>query len=147
MDRDAFTKRLLHVKGRRNITVSQVKLAGTSLNSGDVFILDAGRQLYQWNGTDASGVEKRKAMEVTRSIKDEERGGRASIQIFDAGDDDAAFWQAMGEPKPSSIAVGIDDAEHEKSRKNEVKLYHLSDASGELVVREVVPPPARLHNR
>ena len=47
VDRDAFSTRLLHVKGRRNIRVSQVELAPSSLNSGDVFILDAGRELFQ----------------------------------------------------------------------------------------------------
>lgn len=64
VDRDAFPTRLLHIKGRRNIRVQQVALSGNSLNSGDVFILDAGRFLYQWNGKGSSNVEKTKALEV-----------------------------------------------------------------------------------
>lgn len=64
VDVDAFTTRLLQIKGRRNIRVSQVKLSPDSMNSGDVFLLDAGRKIYQWNGKGASNVEKTKALEA-----------------------------------------------------------------------------------
>jgi len=37
-----FRCRLLHVKGKAQISVRQVKLDAKSLNSGDVFILDCG---------------------------------------------------------------------------------------------------------
>ena len=64
VDRDAFTTRLLQVKGRRNIRVQQVPLRPDSMNSGDVFILDAGRNIYQWNGKGSSKVERIKALQV-----------------------------------------------------------------------------------
>ncbi len=34
VDRDAFTTRLLHVKGRRAVRVFQVELSAASMNSG-----------------------------------------------------------------------------------------------------------------
>ena len=58
VDRDAYETRLLHIKGRRNIRVQQVKLDPTSMNEGDVFVLDAGKDIFQWNGKEASRVEK-----------------------------------------------------------------------------------------
>lgn len=137
VDRDAFTTRLLHVKGKRNISVSQVELSPSSLNKGDVFILDAGREIYQWNGPEASRLEKQKAMEATRKIRDEDRGGKAKVHIIDDGDDDSEFWTAFGEPKPASIADATDDAKAEAERKKNTKLYKLSDASGTLEKTEV----------
>ncbi len=38
-----------------------------SLNSGDVFILDAGLKLYQWNGKDSNKYEKAKALDVVQA--------------------------------------------------------------------------------
>ena len=65
VDRDEFPVRLLHVKGRRNIRATEVPLNPDSINSGDVFVLDAGRNIFQWNGKNASIMEKSKAYEVS----------------------------------------------------------------------------------
>ena len=43
---DTHVTRLLHVKGRRNIRVSQVELGVASLNHGDVFILDGEASVF-----------------------------------------------------------------------------------------------------
>ena len=137
VDRNAFTTRLLHVKGKRNIQVAQVPIEVSSLNEGDVFILDAGRDIFQWNGKTASRMEKQKAMDVTRKIRDEERKGKATVHILDDGDDDKLFWNKFGKPKPSSVAAATDDAAHEKLAKEAVKFYHLSDETGKLVVKEI----------
>ena len=51
------------------------------MNHGDVFILDMGRQIYVWNGREAGRLEKIKGLDVARRIKDEERGGRASLSV------------------------------------------------------------------
>jgi hypothetical protein len=47
---------------------TQVALIPDTLNSGDVFILDAGRHIFQWNGKGASRVEKTKALEVSMCV-------------------------------------------------------------------------------
>lgn len=82
VDRDAYEKRLLHVKGKRNVRVNQVKVSSDSLNRGDVFILDCGLKIFQWNGNTSSRTERAKALDVTRQIKDEERGGKAKVIII-----------------------------------------------------------------
>lgn len=77
--RDEYEPRLLHVKGRRNIRVQQTKLSWSSMNSGDVFILDLGLTIWVWIGSQAGRLEKMKGLDVARRIRDEERGGRAAL--------------------------------------------------------------------
>ena len=81
VEKDKYEPRLLHVKGRRNIRVQQTKLAWGSMNSGDVFILDLGLEIYVWNGKESGRLEKIKGLDVARRIRDEERGGRASLDV------------------------------------------------------------------
>lgn len=140
--------RLLHVKGKRNVTVSQVELHPKSMNEGDVFILDIGATIYQWNGKTASRIEKTKAMDVTRKIRDEERSGKAKVVIVEQGnaatrDQDKAFWADMGHEKPTQISKGTDDAEHEAAVAKMVKLYHLSDAGGKMEIKEIPERPLK----
>ena len=85
VEKDKYEPRLLQVKGRRNIRVMPVRLAWESMNSGDVFILDLGLTIYVWNGKEASRLEKIKGLDVARRIKDEERGGRAAIEVMGEG--------------------------------------------------------------
>eukprot|EP00049_Salpingoeca_infusionum_P017156 m.351941 g.351941 ORF g.351941 m.351941 type:complete len:836 (+) comp16405_c0_seq1:595-3102(+) len=147
VDRDAFETRLLHIKGRRNIRVSQVKLEAASMNSGDVFILDAGRSLFQWNGKDSSRVEKVKALEVISRIRDEERGGNATITVIEEGSTpDEEFWKAMGCGKPASIksaSEGGDDAKYARDATSNASLYRVSNASGKMTVTEVESKPPK----
>ena len=63
----------------------QVEVKAASLNSGDVFILDAGRAIFQWNGKTASNVERIKAMEVTKQIRDQVPAGRGALSTVPAG--------------------------------------------------------------
>lgn len=45
--------RLLHIKGRRNVRLTQVPLSVASLNHGDVFILDHAGNIFVVRGTPA----------------------------------------------------------------------------------------------
>ena len=81
VEKDKYEPRLLHIKGRRNIRVQQTQLAWSSMNSGDVFILDLGLTLYVWNGKESGRLEKVKGLDVARRIRDEERGGRAKVEV------------------------------------------------------------------
>lgn len=60
----------------------QTKMAWESINSGDCFILDLGLTIYVWNGSSAGNMEKIKALDVARRIRDEERGGRAKLEVM-----------------------------------------------------------------
>jgi hypothetical protein len=54
-----YRSRLLHVKGRASaMSATEVERAAASLNAGDVFVLDCGLKLVQWNGKDCGVQEK-----------------------------------------------------------------------------------------
>ena len=84
-----------------------MELTYESLNQGDVFILDDGKTIYCWNGTDSTKRERVKAAEIARKIKDEERGGKAKIILIDADrDNDVHFFTALGGLYPFSKKMG-----------------------------------------
>uniref|UniRef100_A0A8C4YG23 Advillin n=1 Tax=Gopherus evgoodei TaxID=1825980 RepID=A0A8C4YG23_9SAUR len=53
-------RRLLHVKGRRNVTATEVEMSWDSFNLGDVFLLDLGKVIIQWNGPESNTRERLK---------------------------------------------------------------------------------------
>ena len=53
-------KRLLHVKGRKHVTAVEVDFAWSSFNQGDVFIIDLGKIIIQWNGPKSNRMERLK---------------------------------------------------------------------------------------
>lgn len=64
-----YAARLLQVKGKQSIRIAEVPLAASSLNDGDVFVLDHGLQLWQWNGNQSSAFERRQADLLIHDIK------------------------------------------------------------------------------
>ena len=61
---EEYAPRLLHFSGtRKNVEVREVTRNKSSLKSDDVFILDQGLQIYQWNG---SGSNKDERMKVAK---------------------------------------------------------------------------------
>lgn len=141
VDREAFTTRLLHIKGRRNIRVLPVELSPKSMNTGDVFVLDAGRDIFQWNGNEASRVEKAKGLEVVRKIRDEERSGKARIHIVEQGGDEKLFWEKFGCAPTKITSKGQDDDEFTRVAADKIKLLKISDASGKMSVTDVTKKP------
>jgi len=137
-----YRHRLLHIKGKKHVRVHEVPLAVASLNSGDVFILDAGKEIIQWNGSKAGLLEKAKGAEITQAIE-AEREGHAANRVVDEGQEDAEFWRLIGGKGPvASAAAGGSDVEAETAAETEKVLLKLSDASGTLTFTEV----AKGHN-
>lgn len=135
VEETTYRPRLLWLKGNKSdrIRVTEVPMSHTSLNSGDVFILDAGLKIYQWNGSRASFFEKIKAGNLVRAIRDE-RGGKPEAEMFSEGDSDAGpFWDALGGEGPvKSASEGGSDAAASSAATEEHRMMRLSDASGSL---------------
>jgi len=138
VDRDSYETRLLQVKGARSVRVNEVPLSASSLNAGDVFILDVGLTIYQWNGAKCNRKEKTKALEVTCAIRDVERSGKALIEVIEQGDETDAFWTALGGKGDVANVVPDDESDAKStSAKGTIRLIKVSDASGSITESEV----------
>lgn len=139
-----YKPRLLHLKGKKNIRVTEVPIEMKSLNSGDVFVLDAGLHIYQWQGKKAGMNEKARAGQLCRSI-DDERGGKPEVHVSRQGEsDEKDFFSFFKDASEGKVAedTGDDEAWEKDSAKS---LWQLSDASGKLEFKEVAKKTVRLN--
>ncbi|XP_078264370.1 scinderin like b [Rhinoraja longicauda] len=133
---DDTAKRLLHVKGKRNVRATEVPFAWSSFNKEDCFIIDAGQVIYQWNGSDCNCLEKIKCCQLANGIRDNERGGRSSVKVVEEGCEPPEVIQLLG-TKPTIPPAPHDDASADIGSRKKAKLFMISDASGTLCMTEV----------
>merc|ERR1712000_231007 len=95
VEAESYRPRLLRLKGKKYVRAKEMPLTGKSLNSGDIFILDMGLTIFQWNGNDAGIREKARGTQLSRAI-DDERRGKCHVSVQDEGSEDAEFWEALG---------------------------------------------------
>jgi gelsolin len=126
-----YRPRLMHLKGTvKGVRCQEVELSAYSLNSGDVFLLDKGDQLYLWNGSGANPHEKRKGGELATAIRNE-RGGKATINSCDEGTADAnAFYALLG--GDSDCVLSAAEAGEDQQAQPMQKTLKISDASGQI---------------
>ncbi|XP_035517512.1 advillin [Morone saxatilis] len=139
-------KRLLHVKGKKRVIAKEVEMSWKSFNLGDVFLLDIGKTIVQWNGPKSNKQEKLKGMLLAKDIRDRERGGRAEIRVIE-GEAESNSPQnmeilngALGE-RTSKLMDGPPDETADQEQKSKLTLYHVSDADGQMKVTEVATRP------
>nr|CAD7440176.1 unnamed protein product [Timema bartmani] len=125
----------------------QVDLNVSSMNKGDCFILDVGRDIYVYTGQNSKRTERLKAISAANQIRDQDHAGRARVHIIDAFSDAgeiAQFFEELGSGSASEVAeeqVGGDDLEFERSQEAVVTLYKISDDSGEMNMTKVGVKP------
>jgi len=106
-----YRKRLLHIKGTtKNVVVREVPAHVSSLNKGDVFILDLGLKVIQFVPPKAGAGERGKATQLARAL-DDERGGKVEIQVIGVSDNDdhaKQFWDFLGGKKDIPDESGDD---------------------------------------
>jgi len=131
---EEYKPRLLHIQGNRfpQVSVNEVFLHVSSLNSGDVFILDNGKKVYQWNGKKSSPHEKGKAGQFCQAI-DHERKGLAEITVHSEGDSDLDdFFKILG-----GTAADVKEKVENVFVARTKSLFRLSDATGKLEFTKV----------
>jgi gelsolin len=132
---ESYQPRLMQCKGKfKKMQVRQVPLDISSLNSGDVFVLDMGTTIFQFNGAAAGLFEKQKGAEVVSRIR-EQRGGVDTWIVGESAPapEDEPFWGILGGRQP--ISAGDDKSDVAVEVGN--KFYQLSDATGNLTFTHV----------
>ncbi|XP_061878252.1 scinderin like b [Entelurus aequoreus] len=135
---DMNVKRLLHIKGRRAIRATEVDMSWSNFNKGDCFIVDLGKEVYQWCGSECNRFERLKASQVAIGIRDNERNGRARLHMVDEGEEPEAILEVLG-PKGAIAPSTPDDDKVEASNRKKGALYMISDASGPMKLSSVAP--------
>lgn len=138
VDPTSYQPRLFHLKGKRNVRSQQVEFSAKSLNDGDVFLLDDGLIIYQWNGSSANRQEKFKALEIATKVKDQERGGKAKLVFLESGDKsaDADKFFSLLKGSPSDVKKGVED-DDAVAATPVASLWRVSDSSGPIKLTEV----------
>jgi len=129
-----YEPRLLWVKGKgKRVAVRQVpEMKASNVNSGDVFVVDLGRQLIQWNGKKAGAGEKGKAGQLVRALDDQR--GSVDILVCEEGDEDCGkFFEHL---EGGADDVGDHDPDSDEKQSDEKVLMQLSDESGTLSFTE-----------
>ncbi|XP_071341213.1 villin-1 isoform X2 [Trachinotus anak] len=138
--------RLLHVKGRKHVTATEVEVSWNSFNNGDIFLLDMGKAIVQWNGPQSNRREKLKAVLLAQDIRDRERGGRAQIGLVEGGDEHDSpelmkVMTAVLGQRTGPLKEAVPDDKSSQVQNTNVRLYHVFENSGNLVVQEVATQP------
>ncbi|XP_050922964.1 villin-1 isoform X2 [Lates calcarifer] len=138
--------RLLHVKGRKHVAATEVEVSWNSFNNGDIFLLDMGKAIVQWNGPQSNRREKLKAVLLAQDIRDRERGGRAQIGVVEGGNEEDSpelmkVMMAVLGQRTGQLKDAIPDDKPDQVQNASVRLYHVFENSGNLVVQEVATQP------
>lgn len=129
---ETCANRLFHVKGRRVVRATEMEFSWDSFNTGDCFIIDMGKNIYHWSGSESNRFERLKTTVLAVDIRDNERKGRAEVHMIDEGNEPAEVINALGS-KPD-LPPGSSDTEVPVSKKamSEASLYMISDAAGSM---------------
>lgn len=73
---------LIRIHGKRIVRACCVEPSVNSLYDDNVFLLDLGGVIYQWNGRKASRMLKAKGLDISTRIKQKERGGNCQVRTI-----------------------------------------------------------------
>uniref|UniRef100_A0A8C6L4Y3 Advillin n=1 Tax=Nothobranchius furzeri TaxID=105023 RepID=A0A8C6L4Y3_NOTFU len=128
------------------VLLFQVEVSWNSFNLGDVFLLDLGKTIVQWNGPKSNKQERLKGMLLAKDIRDRERGGRVDVRVIE-GDAEGSCSQNMqvmnsvlGE-RSCELTDGQPDEVVDQETKANLTLYCVSDEDGQMTVTEVATRP------
>ncbi len=104
---ELYNSRLLRMStSGKSVRVKQIEMVPEMLNNSDVFLLDLGTKVYQFNAQQASPFERRRAMEIVQQEFKAELED-VDLVVIDGEEELLGcdeFWIAIGGPAPSSLA-------------------------------------------
>jgi len=132
---EKYAARLIHMKGKKRVRMQQVELKSGSLNSQDIFVLDSGITIYQWNGGKSGHLERAKAAQYAKALESE-RNGLAKVIVLDEEGTSEDFWKAIGGKGPIA-ATDPSPPPPEEISVDAKKLLKVSDHSGTMDFTQV----------
>jgi gelsolin len=127
-----YKPRLLHFSGaKKTVVVKEVPLARARVHSDDVFILDLGMTLYQWNGSGSNKDERFKAMQYLNNLKSDRGNAQSETLEEDSTPKDHIFYTTLTEQDVPDQPFDHADTPGEKV------LSKVSDAAGHVKITEV----------
>ena len=92
----------------------QVDAVASSLKPGGVYMLDAGSDIFLWNGPRSSLMTRSKARLMAEKIRKFERKNKSTIHQMRAGLEEEAFWEILGGPED---VEGEEEGEEEEEEE------------------------------
>ncbi len=142
---ELYKPRLLRMStSGKSVRVKQIDMDPEMLNNSDVFLLDLGTKVYQFNAPHASPFERRRAMEIVQQEFKAERED-VDLVVID-GEEEllgwADFWTAIGGPAPSSLArseesCAVTPLDDDVDATMPKSLYKITDTDGTLKLLRV----------
>jgi len=130
-----FKTRLMQIKGKKHIQVTEVPCQTSSLNSGDVFVLNTFSTIYLWIGKECGAFERNKGGTFATALKEQTHFKQVIVTLEDGGkDDNADFWKTLGgKGRVKTAAEGGSDVDADAGKTQGLKrVLRVSDASGTL---------------
>uniref|UniRef100_A0A4W3GQU3 Advillin-like n=1 Tax=Callorhinchus milii TaxID=7868 RepID=A0A4W3GQU3_CALMI len=99
-----------------------------SFNAGDVFLLDLGNVIIQWNGPQSNSSERLKGTLLAKDIRDRERGGRTPVGIVegDKEQDSAELMKVLVSvlgKRPERLQPPTSDKRAAEQHRTSISLY------------------------
>merc|ERR1712192_244210 len=132
--------KLFKVAGGVRPVMTEVSMAWSSMNHGDVFVLDSGKKIFVWKGSAASGQEKMQAGLIAAKMRD--HMGEEITHLED-GEEEGECDEEWTEHLPLNGRAEIKDkdAANDKAVTTEVAksidLFKVSDVTGEIKTEQV----------
>jgi len=136
---------LYHCKGTmKKFKIEAVKLDASSLNSGDVYILDKWDVIFSFYGKDSEPIEQLEAQKYINQHLTRDRNVKIIRHIIHEGEeDDTEFWSNIPpDYKRQSIAAG--DRASDSMVEMRHTLFRLSDETGSITFEKVELPTGTL---
>lgn len=129
-----YKPRLFHFCGDRwKVEIKEIPRQKERLDSGDVYILDLGLMIYQWNGSGSNKDERMRAAQYLVALKSE-RAGKSKSEVLEEAEveDNDEFSRNLdgGEEEDFSSSTIQEAARTDK------KLFRLSDATGNMSMKQ-----------
>ena len=111
----------------------QVDAVASSLKPGGVYMLDAGSDIFLWNGPRSSLMTRSKARLMAEKIRKFERKNKSTIHQMRAGLEEEAFWEILGGPEDEE-----EDGEEEEEEEGQATAVSVAGNNQRLHVHIII---------